>query len=74
MIFAARISVRILFFGIVVTTIAVNAGAQARPRLSSASRFWKPVEDALGRKGTPNPGDVLKFGFPRGTCMLSSVE
>jgi hypothetical protein len=23
------------------------------------------VEDALGRKGAPNPGGVLKFGFPR---------
>jgi len=24
------------------------------------------MEDALGRKGTPNPGGVLRFGFPRG--------
>jgi hypothetical protein len=23
------------------------------------------IEGALGRKGTPNPGGVLKFGFPR---------
>jgi hypothetical protein len=23
------------------------------------------IEDALGRKGAPNPGAVLKFGFPR---------
>src|SRR3954463_3988484 len=24
------------------------------------------IEDALGRKGAPFPGGVLKFGFPRG--------
>jgi Domain of Unknown Function (DUF1259) len=26
---------------------------------------WAPVEEALGRKGTMQPGDVLKFAFPR---------
>ncbi len=65
MIAAARMFGRVVLAGIIATAIGVNAEAQARPRLSSASRFWRPVEDALGRKGTPNPGDVLKFGFPR---------
>src|SRR6266853_4630338 len=26
---------------------------------------WKPVEDAMGRSGKLQPGDVLKFGMPR---------
>ena len=26
---------------------------------------WKPVEDAMGRSGKMQPGDVLKFGMPR---------
>jgi hypothetical protein len=70
MVFAARIYARILMGGIIAVALATDASAQARPRLSSASRFWKPVEDALGRKGTPNPGDVLKFGFPRGDLRV----
>jgi hypothetical protein len=28
------------------------------------------VETALGRSGTPNPGGVLKFGFPRGDLRV----
>src|SRR5438270_2225221 len=26
---------------------------------------WKPVEDAMGRSGKVQPGEVLKFGMPR---------
>lgn len=26
---------------------------------------WKPVENALGRSGQPQPGDVFKFSMPR---------
>ena len=29
------------------------------------STSWSQVEQALGRRGTANPGGVLKFGFPR---------
>ncbi|MFN2638099.1 MAG: DUF1259 domain-containing protein, partial [Gemmatimonadaceae bacterium] len=28
------------------------------------------IEAALGRKGTANPGGVLKFGFPRGDLRV----
>jgi len=28
------------------------------------------IETALGRNGTPNPGGVLKFGFPRGDLRV----
>ena len=33
------------------------------------------IEDALGRKGTPSPGGVLRFGFPRGdlTVVKSAI-
>src|SRR5204863_768640 len=26
---------------------------------------WKQVEDAMGRPGQPQPGDVIKFSMPR---------
>lgn len=31
----------------------------------TASTEWKQVEDAMGRPGQAQPGDVIKFGMPR---------
>lgn len=38
---------------------------------SSADQVWAPVETALGRKGTPQPGGVLKFSFPRSDLIVT---
>ena len=35
------------------------------------SNDWKPVEDALGRKGSMQPGDVYKFSMPRSDLKVS---
>lgn len=32
---------------------------------------WSAVEQALGRKGAMQPGDVIKFGFPRGDMQVT---
>ncbi|MGH7679289.1 MAG: DUF1259 domain-containing protein [Gemmatimonadaceae bacterium] len=32
---------------------------------SGAANSWSAVEQALGRKGAPQPGDVMRFSFPR---------
>jgi hypothetical protein len=32
---------------------------------------WSAVERALGRKGTINPGDVIKFSFPRSDLSVT---
>src|SRR3981081_404464 len=32
---------------------------------TSAGSNWKPVEEAMGRPGQIQPGDVIKFGMPR---------
>jgi hypothetical protein len=32
---------------------------------------WKPVEDALGRKGSIQPGDVYKFSMPRSDLRVT---
>ena len=75
MISAARFSARVLLISGIVTPLAGSAGAQSAPTASQTARYWKPVEDALGRKGTPNPGGVLKFSFPRNDLrvVLSGV-
>ncbi|HZQ69804.1 MAG TPA: DUF1259 domain-containing protein [Terriglobales bacterium] len=42
------------------------SGAQTMPAVSQASASdWKTVEDALGRSGQMQPGDVFKVSFPR---------
>ena len=63
--FLARISACVLVSGAIATAVAGSAAAQ-----TSAARYWKPVQDALGRKGTPNPDAVLKFSFPRGDLSV----
>ena len=63
MIVGTRFSRRIILAVGVLTGVAGRADAQALS--ASSARYWKVVEDALGRKGTANPGNVLKFGFPR---------
>jgi hypothetical protein len=40
-----------------------------QPAASSAR--WASVEEALGRKGTMQPGDVIKFGFPRSDLSVT---
>ncbi|HEY8165742.1 MAG TPA: DUF1259 domain-containing protein [Gemmatimonadaceae bacterium] len=39
--------------------------AQAPAAPSVASRGWQAVDSALGRKGTAQPGDVMRYSFPR---------
>jgi hypothetical protein len=64
MISSIRLSARALLSGSLAIVIASSAGAQVR-RPTPSSRYWTAVEDALGRRGTLNPGGVLKFSFPR---------
>jgi hypothetical protein len=65
MIPAARLSATILLnCGIFLSITGIAAG-QTRSTAAQSARYWKPVEDALGRKGVTSPGDVLRFGFPR---------
>jgi Domain of Unknown Function (DUF1259) len=49
----------------VASAIAGSADAQARRTKRPSSPDWSAVENALGRKGTPNPGGVVRFSFPR---------
>ena len=43
------------------------AGAQQR-----AKPFWAAVEDALGRKGAMQPGNIIKFSFPRSDLVVTA--
>jgi hypothetical protein len=45
--------------------LAGDAAAQAKRTKKPSAPDWSVVEAALGRKGTPSPGGVARFSFPR---------
>jgi hypothetical protein len=49
---------------------AVFGQQKAAVRQSSTAESWSAVEQTLGRKGAPNPGGVMKFGFPRSDLQV----
>src|SRR5438067_10691492 len=53
---------------VVILTLASGVSACAQ---QSANSEWKPVEDALGRKGSPQPGEVYKFSMPRSDMKVT---
>jgi len=70
MIVATRIRTLLILSG---SCLALTGSAAAQRTSPSSARYWKVVEDALGRTGTPNPGDVVRFGFPRSDLLGPSV-
>ena len=50
----------------------VNIPSNVRAQNATApTANWSVVEQVLGRKGTVNPGGVVKFGFPRGDLSVT---
>jgi hypothetical protein len=56
-------------------TVATAQTTNSAPTNAGAIN-WKQVEDAMGRPGQMQPGDVIKFGMPRRDLhvMLDGVE
>jgi uncharacterized protein DUF1259 len=48
---------------------AVPSQGQQKPSAPAAN--WTSVEEALGRKGAMQPGDVIKFAFPRSDLTVT---
>jgi hypothetical protein len=48
----------------------------ASSQTAAGTRDWKQVEDAMGRPGQAQPGDVIRFGMPRKDLhvVLNGVE
>jgi hypothetical protein len=57
-----------LFITLALSASASSLCAQQAP---AATVNWAPVEDILGRKGAMQPGDVIKFAFPRSDLSVS---
>ena len=58
----AQLSPAFLATTLMVVLFSAFAIAQATKQDSG---MWKPVEDAMGRPGQMQPGDVIKFSMPR---------
>src|SRR2546423_8503787 len=65
------VTVMILWgIGLPIATFApLSAGAQQKTPAQAAA--WGAVEQALGRPGAMNPGDVIKFSFPRSDLSVT---
>jgi hypothetical protein len=60
---------KLLFVFAALLVSATPASSQQKPPASAAA--WSGVEDALGRKGAMQPGDVIKFSFPRSDLSVT---
>ena len=59
-----------LVTGLVLATSLVAHDGLAQ-RTERASRDWSAVNQLLGRQGAAQPGDVMKYSFPRGDMQVT---
>ena len=58
----------------VITIVLVVYPANALNRVQQAAQAdWKPVEQALGKAGAMQPGDVYKVSFPRSDLKVTAA-
>ena len=58
--------------GILATPFCATAPLAAQQPAPTPA-VWAPVEAALGRKGAMQPGDVIKFSFPRSDLAVTAA-
>jgi Domain of Unknown Function (DUF1259) len=63
--FAMAFFQRALLVCCAASVLAGSVAAQAKRTRRPTAPDWSAVENALGRKGTPSPGGIVKFSFPR---------
>jgi hypothetical protein len=56
---------------VAVAMLVLVSAAPAQQSSTTSAPNWGMVEDALGRKGAPQPGDVIKFSFPRSDLTVT---
>jgi len=52
-------------------SISLHVGTASAQRAAATASDWSAVERALGRRGTSQPGGVMRFGFPRGDLHVT---
>ena len=51
--------------------ISLQVSVASAQRATEPANDWSAVEHALGRRGASQPGDVMRFGFPRGDLHVT---
>lgn len=51
--------------------LTVISALQSTPATSQAVN-WQPIDDAIGRAGTPQDGGVRRYGFPRSDLQVTA--
>src|SRR5919112_973215 len=60
----------VLVIGLVVVVYSANHSSRAQ---QPSQADWKPVEQALGKAGSMQPGDVYKVSFPRSDLKVTAA-
>ena len=63
---AARVTSRALL------VIALASPTESGQKPNAATHEWSAVDAALGRKGAAQPGDVMKYSFPRSDLTVTA--
>src|SRR5437660_9665767 len=72
-----RVALRLVVFALATLVALVacsapqNQSGQSTPQQQGAAADWKPVEQALGKAGSMQPGDVYKFSLPRSDLKVT---
>ncbi|HEX8847994.1 MAG TPA: DUF1259 domain-containing protein, partial [Gemmatimonadaceae bacterium] len=67
-----RTKVTLRSLTLVLAVVAASRAIPAQQPSARDSARWSAVENALGRKGTMNPGGVMKFSFPRRDLQVTA--
>ena len=51
---------------------ALGSGSAVAQQATGAGGDWTAVDEVLGRKGTAQPGDVMRYGFPRADLQVTA--
>jgi hypothetical protein len=62
---------RVLAFALIILTISAADSTALTAQQASRSSDWSAVDQALGRKGAAQPGNVMKYGFPRSDLQVT---
>jgi hypothetical protein len=65
------VALTLVLAGSLLLNTLASGVAVAQPT-GRATRDWSAVDQALGRKGAMQPGDVMKYSFPRGDLQVTA--
>lgn len=66
-----RIQIRTLILCSLILTVISQAASLTAQNKSTTPDEWKPVEEALGKAGSMQPGNVFKIGLPRNDLSVT---